>query len=153
MEFNPYKCEVMHFGRSNSDGSYKINDLEENVAGLISMFADDTKIAGDADSDEDCQRIQQDIDRLENGAEKWQMEFNPDKCEVINFGRSNSGGSYKVNGRTIRSIDTQRDLFMQVQRSLKVAAQVEKVVKKAYGMLAFIGRGIEYKSWQIMLVI
>ena len=34
---------------------------------------------------------------------------------------------------------------------MKVAAQVEKVVKKAYGMLAFIGRGIEYKSWSLML--
>ena len=32
-----------------------------------------------------------------------------------------------------------------------MAAQVEKVVKKAYGTLAFIGWGIEYKSWQIML--
>ena len=28
------------------------------------------------DSKEDCQRIQQDIDRLETWAEKWQMEFN-----------------------------------------------------------------------------
>ena len=59
------------------------------------------------------------------------MEFNPDKCEVMHFGRSNSGGSYKINGRTIRSIDTQRDLGVQVHRSLKVAAQVEKMVKKA----------------------
>ena len=57
------------------------------------------------------------------------MEFNPDKCEVMHFGRSNSGESYKINGRTIRSIDTQR---VQVHRSLKVAAQVKKVVKKAY---------------------
>ena len=128
-----------------------INDLEENKAGLISKFADDTKIGGVADSDEDCQRIQQDIDRLENWVEKWQMEFNLDKYEVMHFGRSNSDGSYKINGRTVRSIDTQRDLRVQVHRSLKVAAQVEKVVKKAYGMLAFIGRGIEYKSWQIML--
>ena len=40
-----------------------INDLEKDVAGLISKFADDTKIAGVADSDEHCQRIQQDIDR------------------------------------------------------------------------------------------
>ena len=85
-----------------------INDLEENIAGLISKFADDTKIAGVADSDEDCQRIQQDIDRLENWVEKWQIEFNPDKCEVMHFGRSNSGGSYKINGRTIWTIDTHR---------------------------------------------
>ena len=32
-----------------------------------------------------------------------------------------------------------------------MAMQVEKVVKKAYGMLVFIGRGIEFKNWQVML--
>eukprot|EP00061_Rhincodon_typus_P002350 g17290.t1 len=42
----------------------------------------------------------------------------------------------------------QRDLGVQVHRSLKVATQVKKVVNKAYGMLAFIGRGIEFKNWQ-----
>ena len=39
-----------------------VNDLEGNVAGLISKFADDTEIGGVADTDEDCQRMQQDID-------------------------------------------------------------------------------------------
>ena len=34
---------------------------------------------------------------------------------------------------------------------MKVVTQVEKVVRKAYGMLAFIGRGIEYKSCRLML--
>ena len=29
--------------------------------------------------------------------------------------------------------------------------QVDKVVKKAYGMLAFIGRSIEYENWQVTL--
>ena len=79
------------------------------------------------------------------------MEFNLNKCKVMHFGRSNSGGRYKINGKTIRSIDTQKDPGIQVHRSLKVAAQLEKVVKKAYGMLAFIARGIEYKSWHMML--
>eukprot|EP00061_Rhincodon_typus_P007471 g29200.t1 len=55
-----------------------INDLEENVAGLISKFADDTKIGGVAES-EDCQRLQQDTDQLETWAEKWRMELNLDK--------------------------------------------------------------------------
>ena len=44
-----------------------INDLEENVAGLISKFTDDTKIGGVADSEEDCQKMQQDIDPLKTG--------------------------------------------------------------------------------------
>ena len=73
------------------------------------------------------------------------MEFNPDKCEVMHFGRSNTDRKYTVNGRTLRSIDRQRDLGVHVHRSLKVAMQVEKVVK-AYGMFAFIGRGIELKK-------
>ena len=32
-----------------------------------------------------------------------------------------------------------------------MATQVEKVVKKAYSMLDFIGQGIEFKNWQVML--
>ena len=66
------------------------HDLEENVTGLMSKFADDTKVGGFADSDEDHQRIHQDIRRLETWAERWQMEFNPDKCEEMHFGRSNT---------------------------------------------------------------
>ena len=42
-----------------------INDLEKNVTGLINKFADDTKVGGFADCDEDHQRVQQDIDQLE----------------------------------------------------------------------------------------
>ena len=45
----------------------------------------------------------------------------------------------------------QRDLDVQTHTSLKDATKVDKVVKKAYGRLAFIGRGIEFKNWQVML--
>lgn len=34
----------------------------------------------------------------------------------------------------------------QVHSSLKVAAQVDRVVQKVYDMLRFIATGIEYKS-------
>ena len=63
-----------------------INDLDENVDGWISKFADDTKIGGVVDSVEGWQRIQRDIDQLQILAEKWQMEFNPGKFEVLHFG-------------------------------------------------------------------
>ena len=38
-----------------------------------------------------------------------------------------------------------------MHRSLKVGTQVDRVVKKAYGVLAFIGRGIEFRSREVML--
>ena len=71
------------------------------------------------------------------------MEFNPDKCEIMHFGRSNACRNCTVNGRILRSINRQRDLGVHVHRSLKVAMQVDKVVKKACCMLAFISQGIE----------
>eukprot|EP00061_Rhincodon_typus_P002369 g17353.t1 len=35
--------------------------------------------------------------------------------------------------------------------SLKVASQLDRMVKKACNMLASISRGIEYRSWDLML--
>eukprot|EP00061_Rhincodon_typus_P005245 g24523.t1 len=97
------------------------------------------KIVGVADSADDYERKQQDIDRLVTWAQKWQAEFTPDKYEVMHFGVSNLGVNYTVNGRTLKNINIQTDLGVQVHSSLKVATQVAKVFKKAYGRLAFIG--------------
>eukprot|EP00061_Rhincodon_typus_P010418 g34683.t1 len=40
---------------------------------------------------------------------------------------------------------------VQVHNSLEVATEIDRVIKKAYGMLAFIGVGIEYKSQDVTL--
>jgi len=128
-----------------------INDLDDNVVNWISKFADDTKIGGVVDSEEGFQSLQRDLDQLEKWAEKWQMEFNADKCEILHFGRTNQSRKYRLNGRTLKSAVEQRDLGIQVQNSLKVTSQVDRVVKSAFGTLAFINRSIEYKSWSVMV--
>ncbi|XP_059510326.1 adenylate kinase 2, mitochondrial isoform X1 [Stegostoma tigrinum] len=128
-----------------------INDLDEEVEGRVSMFADDTKVGGAIDSIEGYCTLQRDIDSMQRWAEKWQMEFNLDKCEVMHFGRSNLNAEYRIKGRILGSVEEQRDLGVQVHSSLKVPTQVDKVVKKAYGVLAFINRGIEFKSREVML--
>ena len=43
------------------------------------------------------------------------------------------------------------DLGVLVHESQKPSLQVQQVIKKANGMLAFIARGIEYKSGEILL--
>jgi len=58
---------------------------------------------------------------------------------------------YSVNGRTLGSSEEQRDLGVFVHRFLKDAGQVNRVVKKTYGTLALISRGIDYKSREVML--
>ena len=87
-----------------------INDLDDIVANWISKFADDTKTGGVVDSEEGFQSLQRDLNQLEEWAEKWKLEFYADKCEVLHFGRSNQGRTYKVNGKVLRSAVEQRDI-------------------------------------------
>eukprot|EP00061_Rhincodon_typus_P008174 g30558.t1 len=117
---------------------------------MISKFVDDTKIGGMVGGEEGYQKEQQDVDQLGKLAEKWQMEFNINKCEVLHFGKSNPGWSFMLNGRALRSAVEQRDVGVQVLGSLKVESQVDRAVEKAFGTLALISQGIEYRSWEVM---
>ncbi|XP_072443501.1 RNA-directed DNA polymerase from mobile element jockey isoform X1 [Chiloscyllium punctatum] len=128
-----------------------INDLEEGVEGWVSKLTDDTKIGGVVDNEEGCCRLQRDLDLIQSWAEEWQMEFNPVKCEFVHFGRTNKKAEYWVNDRVLSKVEEQRDLGVYVHSSLKVATQVDRASKKAYGVLAYISRRIEFKSREVML--
>jgi len=78
-----------------------INDLEEDVEGRVSKFADDTKVGGVVDSAEGCCTLQRELDKLQSWAERWQMEFNVEKCVVIHFGKNNRNMEYRANGRIL----------------------------------------------------
>jgi len=60
-------------------------------------------IGGVVNSEEDNLRLQGDIDRLVRWAEQWQMEFNPEKYEVMNFGTRTRPGNIETRG-TLGSI-------------------------------------------------
>ena len=97
-----------------------MNDLDDGVENWRSKYADDTKIGGAVDNEVDFQSLQRDLGHLEEWAERWQMEFNADKCEVQHLGRPNQNRTYMVNGRELRNAVEQRDLGMTVHSSLKV---------------------------------
>eukprot|EP00061_Rhincodon_typus_P019014 g48444.t1 len=57
------------------------NNLDVNITGTFSKFADDTTIGGVVDSQEGYLRVEQDLDQMGQWAEEWQMEFNFDRRE------------------------------------------------------------------------
>ena len=63
--------------------------MDEEIANLIWKFADDTKLLGQASNDNEIKSTQQDIDKLVQWSEKWDMPFNISKCKVMHFGRKN----------------------------------------------------------------
>uniref|UniRef100_A0A4W3H721 Reverse transcriptase domain-containing protein n=1 Tax=Callorhinchus milii TaxID=7868 RepID=A0A4W3H721_CALMI len=128
-----------------------INDLDEDIECNVSIFTNDTKLGGRVSSEDEAKRLQQDIDRLGEWASRWQMEVNVGKCEVIHRGSKNRKADYFLEGERLDSVSVQRDLGDLVHQSQKVSLQVQQATKKANGMIAFIAKGLEYKSREVLL--
>ena len=60
-----------------------INDMPECVKSDIKLFADDSLLYRRIRNDADCHQLQEDLDKLQEWEQRWQMGFNADKCEVI----------------------------------------------------------------------
>ena len=63
---------------------------------MLIKFADDTKLAGAANSPEDRIKIQNDLDILESWAKTNKMNFNREKCKVLQLSRKNELHRYIV---------------------------------------------------------
>ena len=63
-----------------------VNDLDTNIMRKMYTFADDTKLCHRARNPDDIMEPQQDINKLViEWANKWQMNFNLDKCSVMHI--------------------------------------------------------------------
>jgi len=71
-----------------------INDLDEGIRSHILTFADDTKVFQELRDVTDCSTLQSDLDNLVTRAEKWQMDFNVQKCKVMHVGKQKDSCSY-----------------------------------------------------------
>ena len=83
-----------------------INPLDlvvDNLASILSKFADDTKVGCEVNSEEDRLLLQEVIDLLMIWAEEWQMEFNASKCKVLHLGKKNKQFSYTMRSCSRRS--------------------------------------------------
>lgn len=133
-----------------------INDLPDVVENLCSIYADDTKIYGSVDTQEDFQSLQSDIDSLVDWADRWQLKFNADKCSTLHLGNKNPGFDFEMRKHgsqekvVLKSSDAERDLGVIVDSELKFSKHVETQVNKANKILGLIRRSYEFLDCDTM---
>ena len=59
-----------------------------NAKSKVRLFADDTALYLTISTSSQSEILQKDLDNFERWSHKWDMEFNPSKCQVIHITRS-----------------------------------------------------------------
>ena len=125
-----------------------INDISTDQKSTVKIYADDTKIYRTISSpDVDIPALQCDLHRLGTLANKWQMHFNPDKCEVMRFThrKDKTKPIYTLEGQ-FRSLRNTKDLVVTMSSDLSLGMHVFATVNKANMILGIIKRFIGTSS-------
>ena len=111
----------------------------------MNMFADDTKIMRRVKNQEDCNKLQEDLDRIYEWSKKWQMEFNANKSHVMKMGKSKYRPSkeYKMGEEIIGETDEEKDLGVTVQNTLSP----EKHINRIFGKTCFRILDLHFTIW------
>ncbi|CAM5096048.1 unnamed protein product [Natator depressus] len=120
-----------------------INDLADGVDCTLSKFADDTKLGGEVDTQEGRDRIQRDLDKLEDWAKRNLMRFNKDKWKKPMH-------RYRLGTKWLSSSSAEKDLGVTVDEKLDMSQQCA-LVANDNGILGCISRGIASISRDVIV--
>ena len=128
-----------------------INDLPNGLNNIVKLFADDLKLIGNAKFPN---LIEQDLRLLEEWENQWLLRFNPTKCKVmhIDFNRNPSSyNDYFLNGVTLDTISTEKDLGIIFDKSLKWDKNINSAISKANKMIAWVARNFITREKSVMI--
>ena len=125
-----------------------INDLPEAIRCGVKLYADDTKIYSAINSTQDSTELQEEIDALYEWSIKWQLQFHPDKCHVLQLGSRRELNNYTMGNENnithLEITEEEKDLGVIVDSKLKFSKHCDKVVNSANKLLGIMRRNFTF---------
>ncbi|KAK4832290.1 hypothetical protein QYF61_021689 [Mycteria americana] len=126
-----------------------ISDLDNGIKCTLMKFANDTKLSGEVE--EGRGTLQEDLDRLEERANKNLMKYNKDKYKVLHLGKHNPGVRHRLGSIWLGIRSVERDLGALVDNKLNMSEQCVAVAKKANMMSGCINKGITSRDKEVII--
>ena len=123
-----------------------INDIAESINSNIRLFADDCVVYRQIDSPQDHSILQDDLNKLVDWSNTWQMKFNVDKCVVMTFGtlKNKSKYEYKMNNQTLEVVKHNPYLGVELSDNMKYNQHINTITSKASRVLGFVKRNLKH---------
>ena len=134
-----------------------INDLTENIASGIKLFADDTSLFSVVETEnETAQALNSDLEKIRTWAWQWKMKFNADKTEEVLFSCKRNKPTHptlKLGSSDIIAKIEHKHLGMILDSKLNFQSHIREVIVKArrgIGMIRYLSK---YVSREVLDVI
>ncbi len=76
----------------------RVNDIDVGLNNFILKFVDDKKIGNFIVDERDRLNLQEDLRKISQWSERWEMPFNVNKCHILHVGTRNHKFDYEMNG-------------------------------------------------------
>ena len=109
-------------------------------------FVDVTTVFRKLKSDADRQQLQDDLSKLTEWSEKWQILFTFWKCNCLHTGHGNEDAQYTVGGTVLNTNGKEKNLELTISADMKVSEQCGIAAAKGNQILGLIKRNVMYKG-------
>ena len=128
-----------------------INDLLDELSSQVRLFADDTAVYLTIGGADDGKVLQNDLDRLSVWEDRWDMEFNPSKCQVVQVTSSKNliNTAYTLHGQILEVVACAKYLGVDISSGLSWNTHIDRITGTATRTLNFIQRNIRTKNEKV----
>ena len=126
---------------------YYINDLDDDITSKVRTTQ---KCLGKLKVMQ-IDSIYNDLNKLIEWSEKWQMLFNFGKCKCLHTGHGNEDAQYTMGGTVLNTTVKEKDLGITISADMKVSEQCGIAAAKGNQILGLIRRNIVYKEKELII--
>ena len=125
--------------------------MPEKLSVLVRLFADDTAVYKMISNGHDQAQLQEDLQRLADWEESWDMEFHPSKCQTLSITRSRKPlqPSYFLHGHTLKNVSSAKYLGVTINNAVSWDNHISNTCSKANRAQGFLRRNLKISASNI----